>query len=531
MVYPPETRQRVYIPYAETGFFSKLVLDYLEGKVELASFYTYRPELSAFKAAIAERKKHPVDRQTLVTVLKEQYKGLKGASLQNIEALALENTFTVTTGHQLNLFTGPLYFIYKILTTVRLSEELKKEYPEYHFVPVYWMATEDHDFAEINHTHVFGKNIEWKHTAKGATGRLSTESLASVLAQVREILGSSEQAQKLSNLLEESYLQQANLAAATRYLVNALFEEYGLVCVDADHPALKKQFASIATQDIIKKNSYRLITETNLALEKQYSIQVNPREINFFYLDEQLRERIIEKEGLFEVNSTPLRFTLDELKKQIAENPEKISPNVVMRPLYQEKILPNLAYIGGGAEVAYWMELKSTFEHYGVFFPMVILRNSVQWIDENSKKRMDKLGLTIQDLFLPIQELTTAYIQRNQEEPTSIEQELVSIEQVFKSLLEKSLKYDPSLKGNIEAEKTKVIHSLKHLEQKITKAEKKKYEVELSQLEKLKEKLFPNKELQERQDNVTNYLSLNPLFIKETLDALKLFNNSITIIL
>src|SRR5690606_31940934 len=164
----------------------------------------------------------------------ESVKNTSEFSIKNIELLKSEKTFTVTTGHQLCLFTGPSYFIYKIISTINLAEELKKEFPVYDFVPVYWAASEDHDFEEINHFHLFGKKLEWKSEQSGAVGNFKTKKLETLLPALEEALGKSKNSDYLISLFKNAYLQHQNLADATRFIVNELFGEYGLVTIDGN---------------------------------------------------------------------------------------------------------------------------------------------------------------------------------------------------------------------------------------------------------------------------------------------------------
>ncbi len=387
------------IDYKDTGSFSPTVIDYLENNPELRSFYSYRPDPKGF-AELFENKKVIADRDILVNVLKKQYgiesespevrksgsddlqlkvsppagggdlegattADLNGAVLQNITLLQSPNTFTITTGHQLNIFAGPLYFIYKIVTAIKLSRQLKEAFLDKNFVPVYWMASEDHDFAEINYTNIGGKKVHWWYEASGATGRINPETMRQALNQYKGALGIEKHANELAEIVETAYTKFDKLADATRYLVNALFGQYGLVVIDADDHEFKQQFAPIIEQDIIEQSSFKNISATNEQLQKLgVHIQVNPREINFFYLQDHLRERIVFEKDKYKVLNTETGFSEEELKQEISRHPERFSPNVVMRPLYQECILPNIAYIGGGAEVVYWLELKSTFDYY-----------------------------------------------------------------------------------------------------------------------------------------------------------------------
>ena len=332
-----------YIDYSETRSFSESLMRYLANDPVLAPFSSERADIQGFRNLI-NRKKTIADRKILAETLSEQYSKI-GSPLhtsvqQNIDLLLNNNTFTICTGHQLNLFTGPLYFIFKIVSAINLAKELKNNFPDKNFVPVYWMATEDHDFAEINHTYISGKKISWEHEATGATGRLRTAGIEKTIKEYQQILGISEHAAFLSDLIYKAYTEHKNLADSSRYLVNALFEEYGLLILDADDRRFKKQFSSIITDDIIQQNSFKNICEANDNLAKVgIEAQVNPREINFFYLLDGLRERIIFENGRYHILNTEISFNEEKLKQEINEHPERFSPNVVMRPLYQEIIL------------------------------------------------------------------------------------------------------------------------------------------------------------------------------------------------
>ena len=184
--------QQNYIPFRDTGYFSSLICDYLDEKNVLNPFYNRFPNLVNFKEQIEEKRVsvRAQSRTVLASVLKKQYQNIDASksTLQNIEFLKTENTFTITTGHQLNLFTGPLYFLYKIISTINLSKQLKETYPKYNFVPVYWMATEDHDFEEINHLHIYDKKIEWESGQSGAVGMMKNTNLKSTINELSKVL-------------------------------------------------------------------------------------------------------------------------------------------------------------------------------------------------------------------------------------------------------------------------------------------------------------------------------------------------------
>jgi bacillithiol biosynthesis cysteine-adding enzyme BshC len=442
-------------------------------------------------------------------VLNEQYARISNVGFSisdlvkgNLELLKADTTYTVTTGHQLNIFAGPLYFIYKIVTAIKLARELKTNYPDKNFVPVYWMASEDHDFAEINYTNIGGKKVHWWYEATGATGRISPESIREALNQYKGALGLDGHATDLAKIVEAAYAGFDKLADATRYLVNALFGQYGLVIIDADDQRFKKQFAPIIEQDIIQQNSFTNINATNQQLQKLgVHIQVNPREINFFYLQDNLRERIVVEGDGYHVLNTQTRFTKAELQQEIKQHPERFSPNVVMRPLYQECILPNIAYIGGGAEVVYWLELKSTFDHYKVDFPILILRNSGLVIRKESAARISKMGLSAAELFKTTDAIKNDWVKTHSEHTLSLKEEWNELQAVFEKIKERSLKIDNTLAPSAEAVQARLKKALDNLEKKLVKAEKRNYQIRLEQIDQIKAELFPKDSLQERTEN------------------------------
>lgn len=523
-----------YISYQDTRSFSKLVLDYVNDKEFLKPFYSYRPDLEGLKKAI-ENHRFTGDRKTLVTTLQNQYQNIKvnKAVSSNINLLLDKNTFTVTTGHQLNLFTGPLYFIYKIVTTINLALELKIAYPEKNFVPIYWMATEDHDFEEINHVNVDEKNISWIQQTNGATGRLSTKTVAAAVQAYKGYLGISKNGKKLGKLVEKAYLENDNLADATRVLVNSLFEQYGLVIINADDASLKTQFANIIKRDITEQNSARLTEETSEVLENNgYKSQVNGREINFFYLKENLRERIIKEGDLYTVNHTEIKFTEAELLAEIEQHPERFSPNVIMRPLYQEVILPNIAYIGGGAEVSYWMQLKANFDFYKVDFPVLLLRNSALVIDTRSFTNLQKLGFNFEDIFLSTQVLQEKWINANTDAAICLTDEKANIKAVFDKIKLNAFKIDKTLEVSSEAVLVKTEKLLDKLEKKFFRAEKRNHEISITQIENLKKRLFPSGTLQERVLNLAPmYVEYGDDFISSLVENFEPLGGDFTLIL
>lgn len=505
------------INLGETGSFSPIFLDYIQDDKKLRPFYNLSPTISSFKEAASGRTFTAEKRVLLSETIRDQYAELpiKDVVSHNISSLKDSNTFTITTGHQLNIFTGPLYFIYKIVTVINACKSLKKEYPDSNFVPVYWMASEDHDFEEINHFILFGKEHHWNTDQKGPVGRFSTSSIKTLIDSIPEKLP----------MFEEAYSKGETLAAATRIFVHELFGDEGLVVVDGDSHGLKQSFSAIIKDDLLHSSAHKLVVETSEALDSQgYKNQGFPREINFFYMEDGLRERITKDEDYYEVLNTDIRFTEAEILQLLETSPEKFSPNVIMRPLYQEVILPNLAYIGGPAEIAYWLQLKAVFEHYAVDFPVLMPRNFALIVTKNSINKIEKLAVTLQDLFLPIQDLKNKYIEKNGKNGIQLEEEKQMLERAFEKIALKAEETDKSLKGFVEAEATKTFKSIENIVKRLHKAEEKNQEVSMNQLDNLKEKLFPGNGLQERKENILTFYINNPGIIQFLLESFDAFD-------
>lgn len=523
------------IPFSKTGYFSKTICDYLNQDKKLSPFYGEFSDLKGFKNQI-ETKRLSFKRESrtiLVDALKSQYRGIKisDTTQENVNSLLQENTFTITTGHQLNLFTGPLYFLYKIISTINLTEELKAEYPDNNFVPIYWMATEDHDFEEIQYFNFKGKKINWNRDSSGGVGRLTTEGLEFVLDEFSKLIGDSNNARALKKLFSDAYLGHTNLADATRYLANELFSEYGLVIVDGDAIELKRLFAPFVEEELFEQIAFTEVSKTIENLEKDYKIQVNPREINLFYLIDGLRERIILEKDLYKINNTDIEFSLDELQYELKLHPERFSPNVIMRPLYQEVILPNLCYIGGGGELAYWFELKSYFDAVQVPFPILLLRNSAVVITEKQSKILKKLNISKEELFLKQQDLVNKKITEHSDVIIDFSEQRNQIDTHFETLEKIASQTDKSFIGAVKAQKQKQLNGLDNLEKRLLKAERRKYKDLTDRIKEIQDAVFPKQSLQERNTNFSDlYFEYGVDLIPKLKETLKPLDLEFTII-
>lgn len=507
------------LPFEQTNSFSQFFLDYKNKKESLEKFFNRYPSPASFQQQIIEKEKnYPAgNRQNLVNSLQRQYEGftISEAVATNLHALANAKTFTVTTGHQLNIFTGPLYFIYKIVTVINACKQLKQQYPAYHFVPVYWMASEDHDYDEIKYFKLYGKKYTWSTHQQGAVGRFHTKDFKSLLA---EVPGDVE-------LFKKAYTTHSTLAQAARYYVNELFAAEGLVIVDGDDRELKSIFKHVIKDDLFEHNSKQLVENTNAQLEALgYKPQIYSRDINFFYLDQQLRSRIEKKGDVFEVVDTDIKFTQQEIEHLLESHPEKFSPNVILRPLYEEIILPNLAYCGGPAEIVYWLQLKQVFAHFNTTFPVLLPRSFGLVVDEPTQRKIDKAELSLEEIFLEKNELFNHMVLKVSRDKVMLNGLKEAIENQFAEVKQKALLVDKTLESMVAAETRRLQKSLSKIESKLLRAEKRKHEDKLRQIEAVKDALFPNGSLQERTDNFLNFYQQHPDFIKRLLDAFDPFD-------
>ncbi len=520
------------LDFSKTNQFSQLFLDFISQKESLREFYGNLPQLEDFEKQIElkierQRKDKNLDnhrRKVLVNALQNQYKNTENPPTETINLLQKETTFTVTTGHQLNIYTGTLYFHYKIQTVINACKILKEKYSEFDFVPIYWMASEDHDLEEIASFNMFGKKYTWQTNQKGAVGRMNTKGLNNLGFK-------EEKAKELGKFYKEAETKNENLAQATRNIVHSFYQKDNLVILDGDDAALKRLFIPIIKNELETQNSHLHIEKSSEKLnELGYKTQVTPREINLFYLEGNLRERIIKndsnsnKEDTFEILNTAITFSESEMMALVESNPEKFSPNVALRPVYQEIILPNLSYTGGPGELAYWLQLKSMFEHFKVDFPILLPRNFVLFIPKVIHQKITKTNLSFEDIFNSFDTLRIDYATKNAENDVLLEEERKNLESIFDKIEVKSIKTDVSLQKSIAGEKHKALKRIEHISKKLRKAEERRLSDSINQIQSVKENLFPKSSLQERYDNFLSFVINNEDFLDKIQENLNPFD-------
>jgi bacillithiol synthase len=522
------------IAYQKTGYYSSMVLDYIGKVPALQPFYAHQTSIDGVLAAIQERQAFGTDRQLLVNVLQAQYAQVALTPLQEqyLQALASDTCFTVCTAHQPNLFTGHLYFVYKILHAIKLAEHLKTQLPQYQFVPVYYMGSEDADLEELNHISINGQTYKWHTTQTGAVGRMQIDDkLVALIQQMAGQLLVMPNGQAIVDMLLRAYVPGTTISQATFTIVNELFAQYGLLVLQPDQPSLKKAFAPVMQRELLEQFSHPCVQQTAAALPLQYKVQAAGRPLNLFYLHHQLRERIEKNGDTWQVLNTNTSFNRVQLLQELELHPERFSPNVILRPLLQETLLPNIAFIGGGGEIAYWLELKKVFEAAAVPFPLLVLRNSFLLIPAPQRTLAERLQLASSDLFYSAATLTDILVKREaalQVELTSEKEQLAQLYQIIKNA---AAKIDSTLAEHTDALHTKALKKIIALEKKMLKAERKKFGTQQAQIEKLKASLFPNNNLQERVENYLGYAAQwGPSLMEELYRASPALDGQFTIV-
>lgn len=504
-----------------------IVKDFLKGNFSDAKGSVFSLENIQKQMQEKENSFSENQRNILVKALANQLLGVSLSEKQkeNLRLLGEENSFTIVTGHQLNLFTGPVFFIYKILQTIKTCRFLKEKIADKNFIPVFWMATEDHDFEEINHFKTQNNFYQIHAKSGGAVGRIIIEN-QNFIDEFEKEFKDDVYGTELIRWIKEAYAIGNTLSEATKILVNRLFSEYGLLIIDGDDDALKSQMASVFEDELLNESLYHHSQKRVQEISEKYGkVQVNPREINLFYLS-KTRNRIEKHQQNFKVLETEIEFSASEIQNQI----QHISPNALMRPVYQEKILPNLAYIGGNAEIAYWLELQDYFDYLKIPFPVLIPRNSMLFITEKIGKKMDKLGLLIEDFFKNFSQIINDTLLSDSEILVTLEEKEKEIRNSFAVIKNKAVLTDKTFENLVNAEETRQLKSFDRMKKRLLRAEKIKQNEKLERMHALFQEVHPGGNWQERVYNFSVfYAEHGRKWMDEVLEKMDVENSSLII--
>ena len=514
------SQSSMHIPFSSTHVFSTLINDYLEGKGTALDFVQYAPNLEGYRSAIEGRKKHPINRALLFEVLTKQYSNLPQEKAVNnqIALLKKETTFVVTTAHQPNLFTGPLYFFYKIIHAIQLAASLKATFPDYDFVPVYYMGSEDADLEEVGAFNLDHKKCQWVTNQTGAIGRMQVDdALLLLLKQLESYWSILPQGQKALEILKEAYQKGKTISEATLSFVHAFFGSKGLLVLQPDDAALKAAFIPVMEKELLSRFSHQAIQPTIAALSKAYHVQSEGRSINLFYLKESIRGRIEKQGEQYIVVDTAIQFTEAEIIAELNQYPERFSPNVILRGVYQETILPGVVFVGGGGELAYWMELKNVFQAVGVHYPLLQLRNSFLLMRQKQAEQWTAMQFEEQDLFKPIHDLEIAFVKKHASDALDLQDQMSHLTTLYTTIKNEVVKVDPTLGAHAENLAQQAKAKLHTLEKKMLRAERRKQAVDIQRIHRIKKELFPQDNLQEREAHFSKWVGHYDLSWIETI--------------
>lgn len=497
---------------------NKLLVDLIKNQPELSSFHTGVSMEDIDISFMEKRDMNITDRTLLYDVISEQYHQCGLNTPEELGKLRNKGTFTITTGHQLCLFGGPQYFIHKIISTLRIADLLKEKYPKYDFLPVFWLASEDHDFKEISSVSIFNKTISVQEEDTAAVGRLCPTTFQTALDELLSITSDSDAFSTLSSIFEESF-KQPTWSQATRYWIHHLFHESKLVILDADEKRMKKKFFNSMKEELESQFVHQNVITTNRDLTSLgYNPSIKPRELNLFYLTDQARHRIIFENGSFRIGTE--KYSKSKILEKLELSPENFSPNVLMRPLYQENILPNLVYVGGPSEMAYWTQLKKSFDSQNIPFPILMMRDHFVWLSKKQLTKWESLGFNVTELLDDSDALIKGFLSRSNRSEIDVSTQLKQLEDIEIQLLKKANSIDPSLVPMVKGSVKGMKNNLDKVNQKFIKSLKNKEIQKVSQIRAITQNIFKDGKLVERSESF-----ISP-FVKSKDDYLARLTNA-----
>ena len=513
----------MFINFSDIPGQQNLFLDYLYEFNKVKSFYKYnfrdREEYPALFKSVSESPRG--FRGELAEIITKQYSGRKISSRteHNISLLKNNNTLSVVTGQQLGLIGGPLYTFYKIITAVKLSKHLTERYDDYNFVPVFWLEADDHDFDEVAWINLLNENnepVEIKYTDnapedtnRGSVGYVKLQStINDFFGEMDKNLRGTDFKSEIMDNLRSFYSEGKTFKEAFTNLILWLFDKHGLIILDPQDKEIKKLLIPVFQKEIsgFREHTEKLVN-ISATLDEIYHAQVKIRPVNLFYNYEDGRFLIEPVENEFKLRGKKKKFTYEELNSLIQQEPWKFSPNVLLRPICQDYLLPTAFYVGGPSEIAYFAQVMPLYQIFKVNAPIIYPRSSASIVEKNISSAIQKFDLKINEIFADPEKIKEKIVSKMSEDNLAdiFDRSSYEIELVYDKLKEKLFDIDKALSEVGNKYKQNSLNNLIQLKGKAVEAQKKKYEVSLRQIDKITMNLYPDQSLQERGVNFTYF--------------------------
>lgn len=480
-------------------------------------------------------------------IIADQYYNSERSKItdKNIKLLGEGNTVVISTGQQLGIFTGPLYTIYKAITAIKLADYFRIKYDDFNFVPVFWLAGDDHDFEEVRSIQIIDNENRLQRLTyndglagdinRGSLGNLKlSPDIERVLQEMRGMLRPSEFTDELFDMLDSYYKTGETFSGAFKNLMMHFFDEYGLIVFNPEDRRVKELLKPVFLKEIAEYSTHAdSLVSLSAELEDVYHAQVKVKPVNLFMNYDGGRYLIEPADEGFRLKGKRKKFTSEELLNIIEESPADFSPNVLLRPVCQDFLFPNAFYVGGPSEISYYAQLKPLYNFYSLPYPIVYPRSSATIIDGNISKLLNKFNLEFIDFLMDqklFNERILNYLDSNNIN-RSFDEAIAEIENVYEKLTEEIIHIDKSLLNTIDKNKERTLNNIQQLRSKVEKAAERRYEDSLRQIDKARTLIYPNNNLQERELNIIYFLNkYGPEFIKEIYSQLNIHKLEHTII-
>lgn len=529
----------MYVNYSDLPKFPNLFLDYIYEFKNVEKFYKKSFLDNDSYVETFEQLKNFVrpHRKDISNILEDQYLGYVQSQLteDNIQSLNDENTLAVITGQQVGLFGGPLYTFYKIITTIKLSAYLKERFPDYNFVPIFWMEVDDHDFKEVQSTNIIDKYNKIRNLSyddgledkvnRGTVGKLKLNlNINHTIEDLEESLRDNEFKDEILQLISSCYSDGVTFKAAFKKLIFSLFDEYGLLIFNPQDNRVKDLLLTIFEKEIDNHDVHSKANVLRSAeLEEDYHAQVKVNSINLFYTDGSGRHLIEPVDGEFRFKGKRTRISKEELKKLLYYDPSAFSPNVLLRPICQDYLFPTAIYTGGPAEISYFAQVIPNYEFFDLVQPIVFPRISATILEKHIASSINKYDLDFNEFFFSEKELVNNIL--NKVTDHNIEEIFAetksSIDEILQNLRESLIQIDKGLLNVSEKTLNRISQSLEMLQSKSEDIQGRKHEDVVKSIKKIRHFIYPNNNLQERELNFIYFVNKYGLsFVNKLVDEL-----------